>query len=99
MKKIHLNQDISDTEKHDIFLAETIEDFLREVKIDDEKKLLNRKVIMDIIKDNSFFHYLEQKEEKEQKPDLELLKEMIEEDEKYEELLNELEDEEIDEDL
>lgn len=31
MKKIHLNHDISESEKHDIFLAETIEDFLKEV--------------------------------------------------------------------
>ena len=31
LKKINLNHDISDSEKHDLFLAETIEDFLKEV--------------------------------------------------------------------
>ena len=36
--------------------------------------MIKRSTVMDLIKDNSFFHYLEIREESEAKPDLELLK-------------------------
>lgn len=78
-QKIHLNQKLTQEEQMDIKLKEIIEEFLAEISINVE---FEKQLILNIVRDNSLFHFIEHKmmTEEETNSHREKIKRTIEED-------------------